>query len=80
MSEKLFAPTRWLAVTPSDTAYLEPYPVALHIGGDGNVAMEGEDGNSEVFQGLTAGSILVGQPRRVLSTGTTATNIIALYN
>lgn len=74
---------RWLAVTPSDTNLLaqvgKRYPRALFIGNTGDVAVEDDLGNSEVFENLANGQILEVQPLRVLATGTTATGIIALY-
>lgn len=74
---------RWLAVTPSDVNILaqvnKRYPRALFIGGTGNVAIEDDSGNSETFLNIADGTILDVQPLRVLSTGTTATGIIALY-
>lgn len=74
---------RWLAVTPSDVNHLaqvnKRYPRALFIGNTGDVAVEDDSGNSEVFENVADGTILDVQPIRVLSTGTTATGIIALY-
>lgn len=79
MSEKLFSATSWAGVTASDTAVLRPYPVALFVGGAGDVAVKGADGVLATFT-VPAGVTLSIQPRQVLSTGTTATNIIALFN
>lgn len=79
MSEKLFSATHWDAVTPSDTSALEPFPVAVFVGGAGDIAVKGSDGVAATFTVL-AGTSLPIQPRMILSTGTTATNIIALFN
>lgn len=66
------------AVTPSDTTVL-PTTRALWVGIAGNVAVVmSDDQNSITFVGVQAGSILPIQVTKVLATGTTATNIIAL--
>lgn len=67
------------AVTPSDTTELGPCK-ALYIGGAGNVAVHttGRDA-SVTFFAVPVGTVLPVSARRVLATGTTATNIVALY-
>lgn len=68
---------RAFAVTPSDSARLSAK--VLYIGGAGNVAVEMEDGaNTVTFAGCLAGTFLPITVTRVLVTGTTATNIVAL--
>lgn len=68
------------AVTPDDDADLANVAVALYIGGDGNVSVDTVGGQeSVVFQGMTAGQILPVRVKRVNSTGTTASNIVALW-
>lgn len=78
-SDRTYSAISWAAVTPSDTAYIEPTPVGVYVGAEGNVVAEGSDGVTATFA-AEAGAILPIQPRRILSTGTTATGIIALYN
>jgi hypothetical protein len=51
----------------------------LYIGGDGNVSVETADGSSAVFVGLIAGTFMPINVTKVKSTGTTATNIIAIW-
>lgn len=68
----------WGAVTPSDSTVFSPTPKGLYIGGAGNIALRGEDGVDVTFAVL-AGVFLPLCPVRVLSTGTTATSIVALY-
>lgn len=80
MGEKLSGAFRWKAVTPSDNAAIEPTPDAIYVGSAGDIAMEGDDANSEVFSGVAAGNIYPFQPRKILATGTTATGIKAIYN
>jgi hypothetical protein len=68
------------AVTPSDSTDLSPLPRALYIGGDGNVSVDTFGGTeSLIFNGAKAGSIIPMAVRRVNATGTTATNIVAMY-
>jgi len=56
-----------------------PTTRGLYVGGAGDVAVTmAEDGNNVTFVGVLAGSILPVQVTKVLSTGTTATNIVAL--
>jgi hypothetical protein len=73
-------PAEWAGtVTPSDTTVFSVKPRALYIGGNGNCSLLMADGDTVVFVGLTAGSILPIRCNRVNATGTTATNIVALY-
>jgi len=67
-----------VAVTPSDTTELSPIARSLYIGVEGNIKVTTEAGSDITFVGVTAGSILPVRCRRVFSTGTTATDIIAL--
>jgi hypothetical protein len=65
------------AVTPSDSTVL-PATRGLYIGTTGNVAVKmAEDENTLTFSNVPVG-ILPIQVIQVLSTGTTASNIIAL--
>lgn len=79
MSNRTFSAYRWKAITPSDTATIEPQPVAVFVGGAGNVVAVGDDGVAATFA-ATAGAVLPIQPHRINSTSTTATGLIALYN
>jgi hypothetical protein len=70
------------AVTPSDSADLPTVARGLYTGAGGNIAvyMEGDDSNTSVaFASAAAGITLPIRVRRVLSTGTTATGIVALW-
>ena len=70
----------WPSVTPSDTVDL-PGGVthALWVGGAGDVAAVQQNGTVGVLAGVPAGSWLPLGVRRINATGTTATNIRALY-
>lgn len=53
---------------------------ALYIGGAGNVALKFPGNATAVtFVAVPAGSILPLQPVQIMSTNTTATDIVALY-
>jgi hypothetical protein len=75
-----------IAVMPSDSlnlvdAHSNPFAAsALYIGGSGsgNLKVTMEDGETEVFAGLTAHFILPIRVSRVWSTGTDVTGIVAL--
>lgn len=75
------APARALrAVTPNDSTDLEGYVRALWVGGAGNVSViAAEDTDPVTISGVPAGTILPIRAKRVRSTSTTATNIVALY-
>lgn len=66
-----------VAVTPSDSTVL-PVTRALYVGTTGNVAVMMADDMTITFSTVPVG-ILPIQVQKVLSTGTTASNIIALY-
>lgn len=63
-------------VTKSDVTVLTNVR-ALYVGGAGDVAVTFADGTSATHVGVLAGSVLPVQATKVLSTGTTATNIVA---
>ena len=67
------------AVTPSDSVSFTTSCRALYIGNAGNVALVTVGGDEVTFVGLAAGSILPVATSRVDATGTTATNIVALW-
>lgn len=69
-----------VAVTPNDSTDLTTYARALYIGGAGNVVLlpaKNADG-ATVTLAVVAGAYILINTRRVLSTGTTATGIVAL--
>lgn len=69
------------AVTLSDTVDLAPYAKALYVGVAGDVTVlpinATDDTHTVLFKAHPVGYMPV-QVRRVLATGTTATNIVAL--
>jgi hypothetical protein len=69
-------------VVTSDNVDLTDIPKALYVGVGGDIAMIGV-GASSLSLGVTwknvpSGAILPFRPRRILATGTTATNILAI--
>lgn len=67
------------AVTPSDSANLPSLARALYIGTSGNVAAVLPNDDVVLFSNLQSGQILPVRVKRVNSTNTSATNIVALY-
>lgn len=67
-----------VAVTPSDVTVI-PATRALYIGGAGAVAVVMLDGTTATFSAVPVGTTLNISVTKVLSTGTTATLILALY-
>jgi hypothetical protein len=54
-------------------------PRGLYVGGAGDVEVKGRDGVAATFVAVPAGTILPVEAEIVMSTGTTATAIVALY-
>jgi hypothetical protein len=67
-----------VAVTPSDSVDLVNMSRALWVGGAGNISVIMHSGATVTFSGIAAGTLLPIRVSRVRSTGTTATNILAL--
>lgn len=51
----------------------------LYVGGTGNVSALMSDGSTETFPSVQAGSVLPISFRRINTSGTTATGLVALY-
>lgn len=71
------------AVTPSDSADLSSETRAIYVGGAGAVACQMYDAATNKLASVTFAAVPVGttleiKTSRVLSTGTTATNLVAL--
>lgn len=70
----------FVAVTPSDTVDLATPARAFFIGVTGDVALVPLDGSTAVtFKNVASGQIIPVQARRINSTNTNATDIVALY-
>lgn len=70
--------TGLIAVTPHDSTNISTVARALWVGGVGNVAVEMEDGTTATLTAVPAGTLLPIRAKRVNSTNTTATLIVAL--
>lgn len=70
----------YAAVTPSDSTNLFKNAVGLYVGSAGNVVAVTPNGTAVTFSNVPAGTVLPIMCKRVNSTGTTASNIVALYN
>jgi hypothetical protein len=70
--------TRAFAITPSDSVNLTVFSRAIYVGGAGNISVLTLQDNIVTFTGLLAGSILPIRVKRVNSTATTATGLVAL--
>lgn len=79
MSEETAPARRLEEVTISDTVNLRGTCRAIYVGGAGDVSVASQDGSPVMFKGVTAGSILPVYTYRINNTGTTATDIVALY-
>ncbi len=66
-------------ITKHDTTELSPYARAVFCGGAGNLKVTTSSGAVATFTGVTAGSIIPVSAKLVWSTGTTTTNMTALY-
>ena len=71
---------RAVAVVPHDTAPLAEVPKALFVGTGGSIAMRGAGGGADaVWKNVADGTVLPFRPEFVRATGTTASDILALY-
>lgn len=69
-----------VAVTPHDTNELANVTRAIYIGGgSGALKVDLVDSGTVTFSGLVTGTVLPVRAKKVYSTGTSATNIIALW-
>lgn len=68
-----------LAVTPSDSAELLYFSSALYVGGAGHLTVITMSGETVEFRAVPVGTVIKLRVKQVLSTGTTATFIVALW-
>lgn len=66
------------AITPSDTVDLPSQAKAIYVGGAGDV-LATIGGTDVTFKAVPVGTVLHITATRVKATGTTATNLVALY-
>lgn len=80
-ADQVSAPaTRAVAVTPHDSNALTDIPKALYVGTGGAIAMRGAGGGADQsFKNVPSGAVLPFRAQYVRATGTTATDLLALY-
>lgn len=67
------------AVTPNDGADLTTATRYVYIGGAGAMKVDMVGGQTVTFTGLLAGNVYRLRVTRIYATGTTVTNIVALW-
>jgi len=70
--------SRAALITPNDSANLPMSAHALWVGGSGNINLVTSGGDTILISGVSAGTYLNIQTRKVLATNTTATLIVGL--
>lgn len=70
--------TRASAITPTNGADLAFRTTAIWVGGAGNLALVLSSGDTVTFTAVPAGTLIRVRADQVPSTGTTATNLVAL--
>lgn len=82
--ESIIAARHAEAVAPSDTSDLPHVASSLYIGAAGDVALilanDLNDNKSVTFKAVPAGTVLNVQARRVMNTGASATEIVAMWS
>lgn len=68
------------AVTPNDSADLPTVALKIYVGGAGTLRITTYRGTVLNFAAVPAGTTVPIRARRVHSTGTSATSIVALHN
>jgi hypothetical protein len=68
------------AITPNDGTDLAQFTRFVYVGGTGDITVNmAGTGASIVFKAVPVGTVLPIRVARVLATGTTATNLVALW-
>lgn len=70
---------RYEAVTPSDSVDFGKVTRGIYVGGAGDLVVVTTRDEAITFAGVLAGTLLPIVAKRVNSTSTTATNIVALF-
>lgn len=73
-------PTDCYAITKNDNADLPERICGLYVGGTGDVTVLTETSKTVTFSAVPVGTILPIAPRRVMSTGTTASLIVGFLS
>jgi len=70
--------TSAVAITPNDSTNLTVAARAIYVGTGGTLVLKGWDDVSVTFTNIPNGTILPVAAKRVMATGTTATDLVAL--
>lgn len=69
-----------VAVVPHDVNELPTIPKALYVGVGGDIVMRGKAGTvDQTWKNVPSGAVLAFRARYIRATGTTATNILAIF-
>lgn len=86
MSNDLTSPARSVmpassafAITPNDSTLFTKHTRAVYVGGSGDLKVVMRGGQTVTFSQVPGGTVLPIEVDKVLSTGTTATNILGMY-
>ena len=71
--------TRHAAVIPSDSTDLPVRPRALYVGTGGDLAIRDAAGAVAIRRNVAAGTEIAFEAVRVMATGTTASDILAIW-
>lgn len=66
-------------ITPHDVTPLDNVTRYIYVGGAGNVTVKGQTGVAVTFVAPPVGSFLPIRATHVMATGTTATNLVAIW-
>ena len=67
------------AITPNDGADLQDFTRGIYVGGTGDITLVLAKGSTVTFVNVQGGTLLPFRARRVMATGTDATNLVGLY-
>jgi len=65
-------------ITPSDTVDLDDITLAIYVGSDGDVTVETLGGKNVTFKSVRSGTTLKIRATKILSSNTTANNLVGL--
>ena len=73
-------PRGCVVVVPDDARALTTVAKALYVGTGGTIVMRGiDDGSDQVWKNIPSGALIPFRVAAVRATGTTATDMLALY-
>ena len=73
-------PERMFSITPHASNELAQTTRAIWVGTGGDLEVVGKgDSSAQVLKNVASGSLIVGRFKQVVSTNTTATNLVGMY-